>query len=286
MTSDLTDLHERLGALEADDALRTGMPGLLDEIADSLRKLEKRPPLPPRKRPQGPQGRRETPRGPQPTPRSFLVRNERVGTLGMLGSSTVADGDALIFDPKAADWRKVGKITDIKTVDLTRAIVLNAKIDPPKLVPSAYNPMDDVYTFKDPFVDTMTQFRAENRIAFSNPKSHAVITSNDISSYTMRYGEGPFPFEGGETKFSSEGTMTFKGKDDREVVINAFERNSFNVRVDFFETDEDEAITALVALPPGAKNQRTQTDWVPLVVEFAEKLLCLGDTEGEYRVLG
>lgn len=212
----------------------------------------------------------------------------------------MADGDALIFDPKAADWRKVGTIMDIKTVDLTRDIVLNAKIDPAKLTPSAYNPMDDVYTFKDPFVGTMTQFRAENRIAFSNPRSHGVITSNDISSYSLSlgpwparvhgptnivYDEGPFPFDGGETKFSSEGTMTFKGKDDREVVINAFERNSFNVRVDFFETDEDEAITALVALPPGAKNQRTQTDWVPLVVEFAEKLLCLGDTEGEYRVL-
>lgn len=77
MTSDLTDLHERLGALEADDALRTGMPGLLDEIADSLRKLEKRPPLPPRKRPQGPQGRRETPRGPQPTPVVVSERKRR-----------------------------------------------------------------------------------------------------------------------------------------------------------------------------------------------------------------
>lgn len=77
MTSDLTELHERLGALVANDTRRTEMPGLLDEIADSLRKLEKRPPLPPRKRPQGPQGRRETPRGPQPTPSFVSARKKK-----------------------------------------------------------------------------------------------------------------------------------------------------------------------------------------------------------------
>lgn len=177
--------------------------------------------------------------------------------------------DGIVLDAKGS---KLGTVLDAGTI--STGVITTSSLVPP----------DTVYA-----MDT-TKLMTDLRASFTLSTPTATVKPI-LSGTPAPYGyEDPIEFEdedgyyrGVEVSFSDSAPIM--SAPNNIVAPNAkswspFERDSYSARVVFPDEEGDlPPRTVCVALPTGAK-QRPPAAWVQEVVEFANALLCLGETEG------
>ena len=130
------------------------------------------------------------------------------------------------------------------------------------------------------FHDAQIRFRVENRLAMSMFKnmSHAILSVDMGGGPTEIW--APQEFEGVGIQTSEQATITVPprggGKGDPQQ-MSVFQMNMIAVRVDF---PDDKRVTLVV--PRSYKSQDPQ-QWLPPVIEEANRLICLGEDVGVFE---